>query len=116
MLRHLLGEAGTLSEVINLNGAAMEGVEKMGGTVIPVACVSALPPSALAPTRRVIRQIQTASPGVKVVAGVWAPEGNLEEIKPRLAHASPDLVATSLREARAQIAELLSAAAPKAVT
>jgi predicted PurR-regulated permease PerM len=110
MLRHLLGEAGTLSEVITLNGAALEGVEKMGGTVIPVACVSALPPSALAPSRRMIRQIQGASPGIKVVAGVWAPEGNLEEIKPRLAHASPDMVATSLREARAQIAELLGAA------
>jgi predicted PurR-regulated permease PerM len=109
MLRHLLGESGTLSEVIALNGPAIEGVEKMGGTVIPVACVSALPPSALAPARRVIRQLQVASPGVKVVAGVWAPEGNLEEIKPRLAHASPDMVATSLREARAQIGELLGA-------
>lgn len=100
MLRHLLAEDGIAAAV-----APIGGVESEGKAL--VVCVSALPPGALAPARQLTRRLREEDRERKVVAGIWAPEGNFLEIKQRLAHAEPDGVAMSLTEAAAQIEQLL---------
>lgn len=108
MLRHLLWEDGVAAAIGPIRAGSPEGGSGDRNAVrgYSVICVSALPPSALGPARHMTRWLRE-DPDVKVVAGVWAPEGNLAEIKQRLAHAQPDGVATSLTEAAAQIEQLL---------
>lgn len=108
MLRHLLWEDGIAAAISpvhagNAVGSSGERTALQGFTVM---CVSALPPSALGAARYLTRWLKEDA-DVKVVTGVWAPEGNLAEIKQRLAQAQPDGVATSLTEAAAQIEQLL---------
>jgi predicted PurR-regulated permease PerM/methylmalonyl-CoA mutase cobalamin-binding subunit len=108
MLRHLLWVDGIGAAVAPVRAAGAEGetIDRAAAKGCSVLCVSALPPSALGPARHVTRWLKEDG-AAKVVAGIWAPEGNLAEIKQRLSHAQPDGVATSLTEAAAQIEQLL---------
>jgi predicted PurR-regulated permease PerM len=81
-----------------------EQCEKLvrGGTARAVV-ISALPPDALAPGRRLCRKIKQSCPSIPVIVGLWTPNSAGTEISQRLAAANPDAVVTTLKGAVQQL-------------
>jgi predicted PurR-regulated permease PerM/methylmalonyl-CoA mutase cobalamin-binding subunit len=108
MLQHVLKEKAIGCEVTPASAQPREIAARLEQTGAAVAFVSGLPPAALAPVRQMTRHLREDGPEVKVLAGVWAPEGDAHDIRQRLEHAEPDAVALSLAEAVAQIEKMLA--------
>lgn len=65
--------------------------------------ISALPPAALAPARRLCRKLKQSCGSIPVIVGLWTPNSAGTEISQRLAAARPDSVVTTLKGAVQQV-------------
>jgi len=64
-----------------------------------VIFISALPPYALAPARKICKQIKARFPQVNVAVGVWGFSGDTDKAKASFERTQPDQLFTSLLEA-----------------
>jgi hypothetical protein len=71
--------------------------------------VAAVGPGDLTEARYLCRRLRSRHPGVKVVVGRWGRGRDSEKARARLLSAGADRVATTLREARAELIRLAHA-------
>jgi predicted PurR-regulated permease PerM len=112
MLVQLLQLKNVSAEVIAATTAAEECQSRVHDS--SAVCVSALPPSALIPARRVARKLKQKCPRLKVFVGVWTPTGAVTELSARLSSAHVEGVITTLRDAVQQLAGADAPVSPSA--
>jgi len=76
-----------------------------------VVCIAALPPGGVAQARYLCKRLRASFPAQKIVVIRWGLPDNADQRREELLAAGADLVATTLLEARAQIAPVVSAPA-----
>jgi hypothetical protein len=69
-------------------------------------CISALPPYAFAPARKLCRKIRERYPKVKLAVGIWGLKGDTEKAHARFERTQPDRLLTSFGQAIEQIEAL----------
>jgi predicted PurR-regulated permease PerM len=79
---------------------------------IPLICIAALPPGALAPIRYLCKRLRTRFPDCKIVVGRWGAEDESDEPEARFREACADEVGISLRQTRNQISQLSQLVSP----
>lgn len=119
MLAQMLGQAG--HEALSLPIAHASPAELLAlieRRQDDVVCISALPPYAFPPARRMCKLIRERFPKLKLVIGVWGFGGDPEKAKARFERIQPDRLLTSLAQAVEQIDELIgrSAEDPRQLT
>jgi len=112
MLGQILEQQGRVALACNLGASCLEMLASLQPAPEDVICVSALPPYAFAPARRLCRQIRERYPKVKVVVGVWGFKGDTEKAMVRFERSQPDRLVTTLAEALIQIEALAPANTP----
>lgn len=99
MLAQLLEQRG----VVALSFLAGSNFNEMIALVQPgprdVICISAVPPYALAPARKIFKQIKARFPQINVAVGVWGFSGDTDKAKASFERTQPDRLFTSLLEA-----------------
>src|SRR5580698_1508827 len=100
--------AGMLAQFLERQGSAAvsfplsSNVVDVLKTVRPAAgdliCISALPPYAFTPVRKMCQQIRTRFPKVAVVAGVWGFGGDRDKARASFERTPPDQIFTSFLE------------------
>jgi hypothetical protein len=109
MLAQLLQKAG----VASVRALAIDTVENMLNQVeqggFQIACVSALPPSAVGQARSLCKRMHARFPGLSMVVGLWAFAGGVPKAQQRIGTACTDAVCTNFAEAFFQIQRLLEA-------
>jgi predicted PurR-regulated permease PerM len=112
MLGQMLEQQGRVALACPLGVSCLEMLASLQPTPEDVICVSALPPYAFAPARRLCRQIRERYPKVKVVVGVWGFKGDTEKAIVRFERSQPDRLVTTLADALIQIEALAPADTP----
>jgi len=96
MLAQLLEQQGNVA----LSFLAGSNFNELIALVTPgpndVICISALPPYALAPARKMCKQIKARYPAINVVVAVWGFTGDSEKAKASFERTRPDQLFTSL--------------------
>jgi predicted PurR-regulated permease PerM len=70
-----------------------------------VICISALPPFAFAQAASICQRVRLHLPEIKVLAGIWGFNGDLNKAKERFGGPQPDAAVSSLAQALEQISE-----------
>jgi predicted PurR-regulated permease PerM len=110
MLSQLLERAG--HGVLSLSvGSSFEEI----WTYLPpepqdVVCISAVPPFAFAQSQALCQRIRMHLPEIKIVAGIWGFDGDLDKAAERFGSTPPDRVVASLAQAVEQISQWHNAA------
>ncbi len=71
----------------------------IAATESDVLCISALPPFAFAPARRLNTQLRRRFPKIRIVIGVWGYTGDASRAIQRFQPGGPDQLVTSLASA-----------------
>jgi len=108
MWRRLLDPSKFQTEVLTGQDAHGEGHFSNLGESPAVICVSALPPGGLTQARYLCKRLRASFPAQKIVVIRWGLPDNAGQRREELLAAGADLVAITLLEARAQIAQLVS--------
>ena len=107
MLAQLLQRAG----VATVRALAIDTVENMLNQVeqgvFRIACISALPPSAVGQARSLCKRMRARFPKLGMVVGLWAFAGGVPKAQQRVGTACTDAVCTNFAEAFFQIQKLL---------
>jgi predicted PurR-regulated permease PerM len=111
MFRRLLDPKSYQTEVLSGDDARAKGHFADLGENPDVVCVAALPPGGLTQTRYLCKRLRASFPHQKIVVIRWGLPDNARERREELLAAGADLVVTTLLEARAQIAPLVSSLA-----
>jgi predicted PurR-regulated permease PerM len=112
MLAQILGQAG--HEALSLPIAHASPAELLAlieRRKDDVVCISALPPYAFPPARKMCKLIRERFPRLKLVIAVWGFNGDPEKAKARFEQTPPDRLPTSLAQAVEQIQELIGRSA-----
>jgi predicted PurR-regulated permease PerM len=108
MLAQILGQAGHEALSLPIAHASpadlLALIERRQDDVV---CISALPPYAFPPARKMCKVIRERFPKLKLVIGVWGFSGDTEKAKARFERTQPDRMVTSLAQAVEQIQELV---------
>jgi predicted PurR-regulated permease PerM len=99
MLVQVLKAKGVSAEVVSATAPIEQCDQLVNGRELRGVVISALPPAAFAPTRRLCRKLKQSCPWLKVVAGIWTPNAAATDLTKRLASARPESVVTTLRSA-----------------
>jgi hypothetical protein len=108
MLAQILGQAG--HEALSLPIAHASPAELLAlieRRKVDIVCISALPPYAFPPARKMCKLIRERFPQLKLVIGIWGFNGDPEKAKARFERTQPDRLPTSLAQAVEQIQELI---------
>jgi predicted PurR-regulated permease PerM len=107
--------ASMLSQLLERNGHGVVSLpvgaafEEILTHLLPeaqdVVCISALPPFAFAQARALCQRVRLHLPQIKIIAGIWGFNGDLEKAHERFGSTRPDAVVTSLAQAVEQIAQ-----------
>jgi hypothetical protein len=108
MLRRLLDPANCQTEVLSGQDARADDRFAGQGESPAVVCIGALPPGGLAQARYLCKRLRASFPPVKIVVVRWGLPEFGERRQAELLSAGADLVATTLLEAQAQVAPLVS--------
>ena len=107
MLAQLLQKAG----VPNVRALAIDTVENMLNQVeqgdFRIACVSALPPSAVGQARSLCKRIHARFEKLGIVVGLWAFAGGVPKAQQRIGTACTNVVCTNFAEAFFQLQRML---------
>lgn len=107
MLAQLLDKAG----VATVRALSIDTVENMLNQVeqggFSIACVSALPPSAVGQARSLCKRMHARFSKMEMVVGLWAFAGGVPKAQQRIGTACTDAVCTNFAEAFFQIQRLL---------
>jgi len=108
MLRRLLDPERYRTEVLSGQDTRAEGQFAELGEKPSVVCIAALPPGGVAQARYLCKRLRASFPAQKIVVIRWGLPDNAGQRREELLAAGADLVATTLLEARAQIASPVS--------
>jgi len=108
MFRRLLDPDTFRIEVLSGQDAQSESHFADRGESPAVICVSALPPGGLVQARYLCKRLRASFPRQKIVVIRWGLLDNAGQRREELLAAGADLVATTLLEARTQIAPVVS--------
>jgi len=98
MLARLLPGARLLSA----KSLAAETLEQIGDGACRVMCISAVPPQAASHASYLARRLKKQFPKLRIVLALWTNEG-VDKVRPRLASAGIDEIATRLPDVLAQL-------------
>jgi predicted PurR-regulated permease PerM len=98
MLARLLPGA----QLFSAKSLAAETLEQIGDGACRVMCISAVPPQAASHASYLARRLKKQFPKLRIVLALWTNEG-VDKVRPRLASAGIDEVATRLPEVLAQL-------------
>lgn len=100
MLAQMLTAKGISTELVSAT-SPIERCEDFvnAGNKFRGVVISALPPGAFAPARRLCRKLKQSCPSIKVTVGIWTPNAAATDLTKRLATARPEAVVTTLRAA-----------------
>jgi predicted PurR-regulated permease PerM len=98
MLARLLPGA----QLLSAKSLAAETLEQIGDGACRVMCISAVPPQAASHASYLARRLKKQFPKLRIVLALWTNEG-VEKVRPRLASAGIDEVATRLPDVLAQL-------------
>jgi predicted PurR-regulated permease PerM len=107
MLKRLLDPSHCNFEVLSPDALTAEVLATVRTEDAPMVCIGALSPQNLAHTRYLCKRLRARIPDLKIIVGCWGPAGDRTKIESRLKEAGADRVATSLLEARSQLAPLV---------
>jgi hypothetical protein len=108
MLRRVLDPERYQTEVLSGQNARAEGHFADLGESPDVICVAALPPGGLTQARYLCKRLRASFPHQRIVVIRWGLPENAGQRKEELLAAGADLVATTLLEARTELAPLVS--------
>jgi predicted PurR-regulated permease PerM len=112
MLQHLLREKGMHAEVAPVSASIADSVARVCAEDFDYVVISALPPSAVTPARRMARYIREQCGGIRLLVGIWSEESHVSDLRMRLRQAKPDAVASRVGEAVALLQRLVSPGEP----
>jgi len=105
MLVQLLNKRGLTAKSMDSEALASESLEQVGRDNPQVVCVAAIPPLGYLHTRYLCRRLRTEYPNLRLIGAVLT-ERDVEEVKKRRPAATADDLASSLKQAVAQILAL----------
>ena len=103
MLVQILGAKGISAEVVSAAAPIEQCDQLVNGRELRGVVISALPPAAFPPARRLCRKLKQSCPSLKVTVGIWTPNAAATDLTKRLASARPESVVTTLRSAVEQL-------------
>jgi predicted PurR-regulated permease PerM len=107
MLAQFLEREGSLTVSFPLSPNVLDVLNTMRPVAGDLICISALPPYAFTPVRKMCKQIRTRFPKVAVVVGVWGFSGDQDKARASFERTPPDQIFTSFL----QVVEYLRPAA-----
>jgi len=105
MLVQLLNKRGLSAKSMDSQALASESLEQVGKDNPQVVCVAAIPPLGYLHTRYLCRRLRTEYPKLRLIGAVLT-ERDVEDVKKRRPAVAADDLATSLKQAVAQILAL----------
>jgi len=99
MLAQLLAAEGHVAVVLGNDEGLARSIRMIAPTESDVLCISALPPFAFAPARRLNTQLRRRFPKIRIVIGVWGFTGDANRAIQRFQPGGPDQLVTSLASA-----------------
>ena len=106
MLRDLVAASGVDLEIGAPDHLSSELVAHARERGVGVVVVASLPPGGLAQARYLCKRLRAAIPDVRIVAGRWAADEDVAEVRAALTAAGADLVGTCLLEIRDAVVEV----------
>jgi hypothetical protein len=98
MLSQILEQAGCPVLALPLSPSLFDTVAMLEVGPTDIVCVSALPPYAFAPARKMCRQLRSHLPKATLVVCIWGFAGDTEKAKARFDGAQPERVVTSISQ------------------
>ena len=106
MLAQLLNQSGIPARSLSVAALAGDHLQQVGRSTPKVACVSSVPPFGYMHARYLCRHLRTSFPDVRLMAAILT-ERDVEEIRQRQPPIPGDKLASSLKQAVAEIAPLI---------
>jgi hypothetical protein len=103
MLSQVLDQEGCVAVSFPLGPSPLEMIALLAPEQSDIIFVSAIPPYAFSPARTLCKQIRRTFPKIKLLAGIWGYQGDVDKAQARFERAQPDLLITSLAQALEQI-------------
>jgi predicted PurR-regulated permease PerM len=97
MLVQVLRVKGISAKVISATTPIEQCEQLVNCGNIRGVIISALPPDAFGPARRLCRKLKRSCPSLKVTVGIWTPHAAATDLTKRLTSAQPEAVVTTLR-------------------
>jgi hypothetical protein len=105
MLGQLLERAGVAAISLPLTPSPVDLLTGLAPGAGDVICICALPPFAFAQARSLCLSLRPALPDCKIIVGLWGHTSDTARALERFGRARPDLLASTLEQTLAQVAE-----------
>ncbi len=109
MLRQVLEREGVQVDLSPIGELSGETLDLLDTRCVDIVCISAVPPSRFMHVRYLCKRIAARFPRLPIVAGMWTPELETQELADRLPIPAGVHVVASLSEARTQVRKLAEA-------
>ncbi len=106
MLAHLLERAGYRAHYLEI-GTSAEMLAQIAEQKPAVVCLSALPPFAMAHSRKLYRSLRAQSPDLKIVVGLWDGAVDPNRTAIRISGVADSQVSRNLAQAVLQVKLLI---------
>jgi predicted PurR-regulated permease PerM len=116
MLVQVLQAKGISADIVSATDPIEQCDQLVNGKDLRGVIISALPPAAFAPARRLCRKLKKSCPLLNVTVGIWTPHAAVTDLTKRLASARPQSVVTTLRSAVEQLSRPAEEKVAKAPT
>ena len=110
MLAQYLERQGGVAVSFPLSSNVIDVLKTLKPAASDVICISALPPYAFTPVRKMCKQIRARFPKASIIVGVWGFTGDQDKAKASFERTPPDQFFTSFR----QVGEYLHPSTPEA--
>jgi predicted PurR-regulated permease PerM len=107
MLAQLLEQKGQRAIAASPVSLASEMLDMIQGQTAPIVCISALPPAAVSHSRYLCKRLHTRFPELPTVVALWTSKATPRTSLERLSSNPNIQLATSLKEAMAQVHQLV---------
>lgn len=94
MLAGVLSETGIDCRCLSVNMLVSEMLDEVAASDAKIACISAVPPEAMAKTRYLCKRLKARLPRVKLVVGFWDTQADPTRVRMRLSSAGVDHIVT----------------------
>ena len=98
MLAQFLERKGAVTVSFPLSSNVIDVLKMVKPAAADVICISALPPYAFTPVRKMCKQIRARFPKASIIVGVWGFTGDQDKAKASFERTPPDQFFTSFRQ------------------
>jgi predicted PurR-regulated permease PerM len=98
MLAQLLEQQGEVALSFPVSPHASETIALLEPEPKDVICISAVPPYAFAPARKICKQVRSRFPKANIAVGIWGFSGDKDKAKASFERAQPDHLCASFAE------------------